>query len=116
MSHLPSRDDSVTTQPSCASCSSPLPTARGRQRYCNPACRQRAYRMRHGRPDDVVLEPARPRRSSSVYQCPDCDTRYVGQQRCEDCNLFCIRLGTGGACPCCEEPLTVDELLLDLTC
>jgi len=78
MSRLPSRDDSVTTQLSCANCHSPLPRVRGRQRYCNPACRQRAYRDRHGHPDDIVVEPARGRRSSGVYQCPNCDTRYVG--------------------------------------
>ncbi len=110
MSELPSRDDSVTTPPVCASCNSPLPTTQGRQRYCNQACRQRAYRNRHGRPDDAA-EPAPAGRSSSIYQCPDCDTRYVGQQRCQDCNLFCTRLGTGGTCPCCDEPITLDELL-----
>jgi len=27
---------------------------------------------------------------------PDCQTRYVGQQRCPDCNAFCTRLGLGG--------------------
>ncbi len=39
MSRLSSRDDSVTTQLFCASCHSPLTRVRGRQRYCNPACR-----------------------------------------------------------------------------
>jgi hypothetical protein len=112
MSTLPSRDDRVTNQLSCASCSSPLPTVRGRQRYCNPACRQRAYRDRQGHPDDIVVKPATGRRSSGVYQCPDCDTRYVGQQRCQDCNVFCTRIGTGGTCPHCEEAVTLDELLL----
>ncbi len=91
MSRLPSRDDSVTTQLSCASCHSPLPRVRGRQRYCNPACRRRAYRDRQGQPDDIVVEPATGRRSSRVYRCPNCDTRYVGQQRCEDCNVLCTR-------------------------
>ncbi len=111
MSRLPSRDDSVTIPQACPSCGTPLPTTRGRQRYCNPACRQRAYRNRHGKPDDVVHDPARPRLASGVYQCPDCDTRYVGQQRCEDCNAFCTRIGAGGTCPHCEEAVTLDELL-----
>jgi hypothetical protein len=35
----------------------------------------------------------------------------LGQQRCEDCNTFCTRLGTGGLCPCCQEVITLDELL-----
>jgi len=67
----------VQTPPACASCNSPLPTTRGRQRYCNHACRQRAYRNRHDRPGDAVIESSPTRRSSSLYQCPDCDSRYV---------------------------------------
>ncbi|MCW2666524.1 MAG: hypothetical protein JWN57_1486 [Frankiales bacterium] len=111
MNAIPSRDDSVTTRPVCASCRSPLPLLRGRQRYCNPACRQRAYRDRHSHPDDVLAEPVKPRRASGVYQCPDCDARYFGQQRCEDCNVFCSRIGTGGHCPSCDEAILLDELL-----
>lgn len=115
MNQLPSRDDSVTTRPVCAGCRSELPPTRGRQRYCNAACRQRAYRNRRPRPADLITGPARDRRANTIYQCPHCDTRTVGQQRCEDCNVFCARVGTGGACPCCEEPITVDELLSALT-
>ena len=110
----PSRDDAVTTRPSCAGCGSVLPIVRGRQRYCSPACRQRAYRGRSPHRDEIapgLLRPVRPQRATGVYQCPDCQTRYLAQQRCPDCNIFCTRLGTGGACPCCEEPITIDELL-----
>lgn len=88
-----------------------MTSTRGRQRYCNPACRQRAYRDRHSNPDNVCLQPAPRRRSNGVYQRPECDTRYVGQQRCEDCNAFCTRIGTGGTCPSCEEAVTLEELL-----
>jgi len=39
--------------------------------------------------------PACPRtgavRARAVYQCPHCGTRYLGQQRCPDCNAFCTR-------------------------
>jgi hypothetical protein len=50
-------------------------------------------------------------RESVVYECPSCETRYLGEQRCGDCNVFCRRLGSGGLCPCCDEPVTIAELL-----
>ena len=37
--------------------------------------------------------------------------RYLGQQRCPDCHRFCRRLGPGGACPHCDEPVTFVDLL-----
>lgn len=50
------------------------------------------------------------RRSATIYACPTCDHRALGEQRCEDCNTFLTRQGIGGLCPCCEEPITIDEL------
>jgi hypothetical protein len=47
----------------------------------------------------------------TVYACPVCDTRYLGERRCPDCNCFCRKLGPGGACPQCDEPILIDELL-----
>jgi phage FluMu protein Com len=35
----------------------------------------------------------------------------VGEQRCEDCNTFAVRVGTGGHCPHCDEPVALLELL-----
>ncbi len=32
------------------------------------------------------------------------------ERRCPDCNLFTRRLGHGGRCPHCDEPVTLDEL------
>ena len=37
--------------------------------------------------------------------------RFVGVRRCESCNLFCAALGPGGACPDCDRPVLVDDLL-----
>jgi predicted RNA-binding Zn-ribbon protein involved in translation (DUF1610 family) len=34
-----------------------------------------------------------------IYQCPDCDQVTIGTRRCEDCNRFCKRIGSGGPCP-----------------
>ena len=117
--NTPSRDDSVTTRapgtPACRACGAGLTVAVGRQAYCSAACRQRAYRARQVQPAPPVAVTTRPRRIDGVYQCPDCEARYLGQQRCEDCNTFCTRLGVGGLCPCCGEVVTLDELLPALT-
>ena len=103
-----------TSPQACLACQTPLPAARGRQAYCDQACRQAAYRRRHAAPTTTltaVLPPARSRRADTVYACPDCQTRYLGQQRCDDCNTFAVRLGPGGACPDCDALITVQELL-----
>ena len=83
----------------------------GRRRYCSDACRQTAWRRRstpHANPDPVPA--ARSRKTHTVYQCSDCDTRYLGEQWCPDCTRPCRRLGPGGHCEC-GEILTTNELL-----
>ena len=35
----------------------------------------------------------------------------MSDQRCADCGTFMHRVGRGGLCPCCDEPVTIDELL-----
>lgn len=111
----PSRDDAATT-PATAGCC-PLCGAvfvpAGRQVWCSSACRNRAFRRRHGRPVVVVPTGAR-RRDHTVYECADCGTRQLGAQRCLDCGSFGRAAGLGGACPHCDEPVTVGELGLDL--
>ena len=49
--------------------------------------------------------------SSTVYECEDCGVRTVGSQRCEECLRFMRRVGMGGTCPSCDEPVTVAELM-----
>jgi hypothetical protein len=106
----PSRDATVTA-PACLSCQHPIPAGHGRL-YCSPRCRQAGYRQRHGHTaEPPPLPPGRPRRETTVYACPACDTRTLGEQRCPDCNTFTRRLGRGGHCPHCDEPVTVEELL-----
>jgi hypothetical protein len=65
------------------------------------------------RPPDAHPHPTprRSRRDVSVYQCPDCDQPYLGQQWCPDCQRPCLRLGYGGNCPHCAEPVSIDQLL-----
>ncbi|MDO8567871.1 MAG: hypothetical protein Q7R57_04065 [Dehalococcoidales bacterium] len=48
-----------------------------------------------------------------MYECPSCGARYLDEQRCPDCHLFCRRVGPGGRCPHCEEPVAVADLIAD---
>jgi len=55
--------------------------------------------------------PVLPAKADTVYECPECEARYLGAQRCEDCNRWCRRLGPGGPCPHCDELVTVADLV-----
>ena len=105
----PSRDDHGTTRcPVCRRCYTPV----GRQLYCSTAGRKTAFRRRHQQPGPVVTVPTgRPRREITVYECPDCGERYLGEQRCEGCGTFARRVGIGGACPSCDGPVAISDLL-----
>lgn len=109
MPEPPPRDDNGTT--TCPICHARFVPIR-RQRYCSTACRKTAWRRRH--PDPITLPgipPARHRRDITVYVCADCDTRYLGQQWCPDCQRPCTRVSVGGLCPHCEEPVVLTDLL-----
>ena len=93
----PSRDVGVTM--TCSVCGRAFRPV-GRRRFCSAACRQAAWRRRHA----TV-------RAAVVYECPACAARYLGEQRCPDCNVFCRRVGLGGRCPHCDEPVAVADLL-----
>jgi hypothetical protein len=121
---IPSRDDSGTTRLGrvCAGCgNSFIPT--GRQRHCSTSCRKRVFRARRSTAsvagltdhilDQIAAHPTR--RAHTVYECPDCTTRQLGVQRCADCGLFGRALGLGGACPGCDEPVTLADLGLPHT-
>ena len=96
------RNDTVTIP--CALCGTPFPPS-GRRQWCSDACRQAAFRRRRAAPRPVL-----PTRNATIYQCPTCETRYLGEQRCHHCNTFCRRLGPGGTCPHCDEPVTITDL------
>jgi len=108
---IPSGDVSVTAR--CLACDGPVPAGRARQ-YCSPACRQDAYRRRQQPARPAAQLPARRSlRDGTVYVCGDCDSRYLGEQWCHDCNRPCQRLGAGGTCPSCEEIILTEELTGD---
>ena len=104
-----SRDDDATmTCPVCGGGFIPF----GRARFCSTGCRQIAWRRRAaGQGAAVVVPPFQPRKPLTVYVCDACDVRAVGEQRCEECGSFMRRVGLGGTCPHCDEPVAVEDLL-----
>jgi len=110
LTSTPSRNDDVTIL--CPVCQVRRFVPIGRKRVCSPACRQAAFRRRHSAVGDpLVVPPHRPRRDRTIYECPSCETRYLGSQRCSECGVFCRRVGAGGLCPECGEPVAVADLL-----
>ena len=107
--NTPSCHDAVTM--TCPVCQQPF-TPVGRRKFCSDACRAAAYRRRRdARRAPVVVPRAQPRRPITVYECDHCGTRALGEQRCETCNTWMRRVGLGGNCPCCDEPVAVAELV-----
>src|SRR5438045_2326761 len=78
-------------------------------------CRQRCFRLRQRPVDELQLGFAsRLPKTAIVYQCPACEARMLGQQRCEECGVFGRRLGPGGPCPHCDEVVAIGDLLIEL--
>ncbi len=94
----------------CIVCNLQISTPRGRH-YCSSACRNKAWRRRRDqrlfRSDTNV--PGQPS-WLAIYVCPNCKRRLVGAHRCPDCNIFGSRLGLGGRCPHCQEPVLLTDL------
>jgi hypothetical protein len=110
------RNDSQASdhQRVCGACGRTF-AAHGHKTYCSDACRQRGFRHRQRPADELGLGmPRRLPTSMIVYQCPDCEARFLGQQRCDECGVFCRRLGPGGPCPHCDDVVAIADLLLDV--
>ena len=108
----PSRDEDATVP--CPVCRRPFSPS-GRALYCSDYCRKKAWHRRHQEPPaPVVVPPAGlPRRQVTVYACEPCGTRALGEPRyiSEECGLFMAKVGIGGLCPACSEPVAVEELV-----
>ena len=113
MTNTPLRNDSgeAISRP-CGACGRSL-HPHGRRRKSDAACRQAAWRERHPASTLPTLPHKLPR-SSVIYECPACETRLLGQQRCGDCGAFCRRVGPGGLCPSCDEPVALADLLPEI--
>ncbi len=115
ISDTPMRDDSRDGCRGCLVCGAAL--ASPRARYCSRAHQQRAFRLRHqtSLPDLQRLRQELQRRRAvvahTIYECPSCSERLVGERRCPECNLFNRAIGLGGHCPECDTPLLLVDLL-----
>ena len=114
-----SRDASTTASQDgsgCMVCGKSLVDTRAK--VCSAAHRQLAYRLRQRRPlvsngPDLRRELQRQRRltAHTLYECPNCQERFVRERRCPSCRLFCRSLGLGGHCPECDQPILLADLL-----
>ena len=102
----PWRDVGVTTA-ACAACGAAF-HRQGRGRFCSSACRQAGWRWRQAAA--LAAPPKSHPTLATIYECPTCETRFVGERRCPDCNLFTRRVDLGGHCPHCDEPIAISDL------
>lgn len=100
----------------CLVCGRALSSSRAR--YCSHAHQQHAFRLRHQTtklPDLQRLRQDLQRRGAvaaqTIYECPNCGERLVGERRCPDCHLFNRAIGLGGQCPECDTPVLLVDLL-----
>jgi ribosomal protein L32 len=114
-SRYPSTSPSAATR-ACPVCARTPPSTRSV--YCEPACKQRAYRLRHQRlatVDTVVIRKQLQRQrllmAHTVYQCPSCGEQSIGERRCSECGLFGRSVGLGGNCPDCDCVILLADLL-----
>jgi len=116
-SGMPMRDGPRDGRGACLVCGRAL--ASPRARYCSRAHQQRAFRLRRqpSLPDLQRLRQELQRRRAvaarTVYECPSCGERLVGERRCPTCHLFTRAIGLGGHCPECDTPLLLADLLGD---
>ena len=109
------RDGSRDGSGGCLVCGATLPSSRAR--YCSRAHQQRAFRLRHQSSQADLqhlrreLQRGRVVVAHTIYECPSCGERLVGERRCPDCNLFSRAIGLGGQCPECDTPLLLVDLL-----
>jgi hypothetical protein len=107
----------VVVSHTCPSCGGTPPSTRSI--YCKPACKQLAYRLRrrtlHSSVDPSILRRELQRRrllvAHTVYECPRCSDRFLGERRCGDCNVYARSIGLGGSCPDCDTVILLADLL-----
>jgi len=109
-----SRDDPFAPQDrECPICGRQYSSRRAR--YCSGACRMKALRRRRYH---AALAPTTPTPTSlpewkPIYECALCKRRMLGDHRCSACNRFGQRLGLGGLCPHCDQPVLLTDLVAE---
>jgi hypothetical protein len=98
-------DDTATIR--CQYCDTPISRS-GRRAFCDDDCRKAAWRRRHRAPSRPT--PAKP---TTIYECDNCGERYLGEQRCPDCNTWCRKIASGGPCPHCDGLVAITDIIDD---
>ena len=100
----------------CTVCGGTLRSSRSV--YCTAACKQLAYRLRRqplASVDPLVLRKQLQRQrllmAHTVYECPRCGERFLGERRCGDCNLYARSMGLGGNYLECDAVILLADLL-----
>jgi hypothetical protein len=69
----------------------------------------------HSTVDPAILRKDLQRRrllvAHTVYECPRCAERLLGERRCRDCNVCVRSIGLGGSCPDCDTVILLADLL-----
>lgn len=102
----PVGDDGATI--ACPVCATRFQRS-GRRRFCSAACRSAAWRRRQETRPALAVPTAS--RDATVYECGSCGQRLLGTQRCQDCGIFAAKVGPGGHCPHCDEPVAFADLV-----
>ena len=106
---MPGPDTSGHTA-TCPACGQEF-TRAGRRIWCSDACKQAAFRRRHPPAPAPKLPPARHTRDQTIYECGQCGQRQAGRQWCDECSRPCRKIGPGGDCPSCGEPVALADLI-----
>ena len=87
-------------------------TPAGRQRYCSGACRKTALRRRHQDqpPAPVPRQPA-PGATTPSTNAPTAGSGSPASSAAPTAQIFARRIGLGGPCPHCGEPVALTDLL-----
>ena len=108
---------------SLSSSRAPAPRAVARHRAPAPSianrhAKQLAYRLRrrtlHSTVDPAILRGELQRQrlpvAHTVYMCPRCGERFLGERRCGDCHVYARSIGLGGSCPDCDTVILLADL------
>ena len=83
-----------------------------RRIWCSRGCRQKGFHMRRDWPEQApIVFRRRLSPAVTVFRCPACGTRALGQDTCPACATPSNSLGPGGPCPHCSQPVAVVDVM-----
>ena len=74
------------------------------------AARPRSGAATRTSPARPPSRPHGPAANKPSTNAPTATSACLGEQRCPDCATFARRIGPGGPCPHCDEPVAITDL------